>query len=106
MDYNITGYSKCSCSAITFFTEDGCSCSCRQSNIKRFFPGLDLRTLRKGRLPESYSCDHCVNHYGLDLCACGSGKPFEKCHEGFEECGKPMQVFGKYECVRASGAWM
>ena len=108
MNYNITGYSKCSCGAITFYIDGDTSngYSCRQSNVNKFFPNLDLRTLRKGRLQESYSCNHCVNHYGLDLCGCGSGKPFGHCDSGLEECNRPMQVVGEYYRVRAKDAWL
>lgn len=102
----IVGYSKCICGAITVYTEAGESFSCKRSIIKKFFPNMDLRTLRKGRLTETYCCDHCVNHYGLDLCGCGSGQPFGKCKNGFEECVRPMQKLGKYTSVRARDSLM
>ena len=35
------------------------------------------------------NCNHCVNHWGMDLCACGSGEKPEECQEGFKECGRP-----------------
>ncbi len=28
-----------------------------------------------------YSCNHCVNHWGIDLCSCGSGLDPEECTE-------------------------
>ena len=34
---------------------------------------------------------HCVNHYGLDLCACGSGMAPDECDFGDEVCGRPYQ---------------
>ena len=74
----LKGYSKCDCGAITIYT-DKMSYSCYQKNLKKFFPGIDLRKLV--RYPQSFCCDHCVNHYGLDLCGCGSGNPFGKCDE-------------------------
>ena len=96
----ITGYSKCTCGAITLFMESGESYSCKQKNLKKFFPNIDLRKIE--RYQESYCCDHCVNHYGLDLCGCGSGEDFGKCNNGFQECELPMQVIGAYSCIRAS----
>lgn len=49
--------------------------------------------------------DHCVNHYGLDLCGCGSGNPFGKCDEYLPECSIPMQSVGEYDHVTAPDAW-
>ena len=35
------------------------------------------------------NCNYCTNKWGADLCACGSGKKFWQCKEGFNGCGKP-----------------
>lgn len=96
-------YQKCNCGAITIYTEEGEAYSCKQKNMRKFFNGIDLRKLK--RLPESYCCNHCVNHYGLDLCGCGSGEDYGKCENGLPECDRPMQVVGEYTRVTASGAW-
>ena len=51
--------------------------------------------MRKKLLIDGMSCNHCVNHYGIDLCECGSGKAVGKC-----ECGsnKSLETFGeKYD---------
>jgi hypothetical protein len=101
---NITEYQKCSCGAISLYTDNGDAYSCKQKNLRKFFPNIDLRKIE--RLPETYCCDHCVNHYGLDLCGCGSGEEFGKCEEGYDECKQPMQVFGQYTHVRASDSWI
>lgn len=100
---NIIGYSKCDCGAITIYTDE-LSYSCKQENLKKFFPGIDLRKIE--RYQKSYCCDHCVNHYGLDLCGCGSGEPFGECDNDLEECKVPMQVVGGYACVRAGDSWL
>jgi hypothetical protein len=34
--------------------------------------------LKKG---EYANCNYCVNHWGIDLCACGSGEHYTKCNE-------------------------
>jgi len=99
----IESYSKCECGAITFFMSNGESYSCKQKNIKKFFPNADLRSIE--RLPTSYCCDHCVNHYGLDLCGCGSGEDFGKCENDLDECKYPMQVLGAYSVLKCSGSW-
>lgn len=100
----ITYYSKCICGAITLHTEDSSSYSCEQKNLKKFLPDIDLRRIK--RLQESYCCDHCANHYGMDLCGCGSGEPFGKCNNGLEECSRPMQMFGKYTHIRGKDSWV
>lgn len=99
----ITTYQKCSCGAITLSTRTSRSYSCKQENLQKFFPGIDLNSIEQ--LPDSYCCDHCVNHYGLDLCGCGSGEDFGECENGFRECRRPMQRVGKYTHVSADGAW-
>lgn len=84
----IVAYSKCSCGAITIYFLDGGSNSMRPSTKKKL--GIDLRKYKK--LNNSYYCNHCVNHYGIDICECGSGKPVGKC-----ECGsnKSLETFGE-----------
>jgi len=97
-------YGVCSCGAVTLYEKGGNAYSCSMKNRRRFLPGLDLRRLHK--LTDSYCCDHCVNHYGLDLCACGSGKLFWECDNGFPECGQPMQELGGRTRVIAKDAWI
>lgn len=95
-------YFKCDCGAITIIMRDRTEYSCEQKNFKKFFPKLDLR--RMNRYPTTYSCNHCVNHYGLDLCGCGSGEPFGDCLNDLPECKYPMQMLGKYSRVIAEDA--
>ena len=100
----VTSYSKCECGAITFYCDTGSAYSIQSKNKKKFFPNLSLRGLT--RFPQTFCCDHCVNHYGLDLCACGSGEPVGKCANGLPECGEPMQVYGERTHVSAADAWL
>ena len=102
---NILYYSKCSCGAITLYMSDNkTNYSCKEVNLKNFLPQLDLTTIEK--LQNSYCCDHCVNHYGLDLCGCGSGETFGKCANGFSECQYPMQVFEQYDKMVSADSWL
>lgn len=62
------------------------------SRTKRML-GIDLRKIK--RLPETYACNHCVNHWGIDLCECGSGEEVGKCNCG---SNKSVETFGeKYD---------
>ena len=42
--------------------------------------GIDLSNVEC--LPESYMCNHCINHWGIDLCDCGSGEKPGECSCG------------------------
>ena len=74
---------RCSCGAITI---EGIS------NGKEFSNSMSLKTFEElfpnEPIPDPKwsCCNYCVNHYGIDLCGCGSGNPVGKCDEGFEEC--------------------
>ena len=102
----ITGYTKCECGAITLYTDDNRSycCSGTPGRRKRLLPAINLRKLKRMG-PKTCCCDHCSNHWGIDLCACGSGEPYWKCNWGYRECGRPMQVLEGYTHVCGGGAW-
>ena len=81
----IVSYSVCKCGAVTLFFEDGTTNCCKRKNLKKF--GVSLKGIKKEK-EQSWCCNHCANHYGIDICSCGSGKEYEKC------CGTPMEEFG------------
>jgi len=74
----ITAISKCSCGAVTIWFDNGAT----NSMFQETFEQLKLDIISAEQLPESYSCDHCANHWGIDLCECGSGERVGKCHCG------------------------
>lgn len=84
---NIESYQKCECGAVTVYFEDGSISSMKQRTAKKL--GIDMRHYK--RYPVSFCCDHCVNHWGIDLCECGSGEPVGKCSCGSK---RPMQELG------------
>lgn len=107
-EVEIVSYSVCRCGAITLYTADGATYCCKRRNLRQFV-NIDLRKLKRfqgSSLLTTVCCDHCVNHYGLDLCACGSGEPTHKCKGGSDVCGKPMQILGEYTSVCASDSWL
>ena len=101
----IMNYQKCSCGAITLTTNEG-TYSVHMKNFKKFFEYVDLRKLKTNRLPMSCNCNHCVNHWGLDLCGCGSGEFFGECENDEPECKQPMQKLGSYEHIYGQGGFV
>lgn len=77
---------QCQCGAMTVTFEDGASNSMSREMFDRLgFTGK--------RLPQVfYNCNHCVNHWGLDLCKCGSGMPVGHCDCGSSEASEELGV--------------
>lgn len=86
-------FSKCECGAVTLYFVDDAANSIKEENLPSF--GVSLDGIE--RLKDTYCCDHCVNHYGLDICACGSGESPEECTNGLAECSTPRQYYGESE---------
>jgi hypothetical protein len=78
---------KCSCGAITVTTEEGDFSMSSETFDKKYpdrFSG-DVEALY-------HNCNHCVNHWGIDLCGCGCGEPFGECQEeDLEGSDRPAQ---------------
>lgn len=84
----IEGFFKCSCGAITLIFEDGTDTSMCQET----FDAMNIDLSEAEEYPQCFACNHCVNHWGIDLCECGSGEKVGEC-----SCGshKAMQTFGE-----------
>lgn len=87
--YDIDFSSLCNCGAVTV----------QLSGIHTHY-AMPVRQFRESTYNhriknKTYCCDYCVNKYGVNLCACGSGEAPDKCENGFEECGTPMQTIGQ-----------
>ena len=103
--YNIEFVAYCSCGAYTL-TINGTDYSCHKSNIRKFFPDIDMDILKQSIENNYFNCNHCINNWGLDLCACGSGEFPEDCENGFDECGQPSQsIEGNYNHIQAKNGW-
>ena len=81
-------YQKCSCGAITLFFDDGSDSSMYQET----FDSMNIDLSEAEELPQSYCCNHCVNHWGIDRCECGSGEKVGECSCGSHSA---MQQFGE-----------
>lgn len=57
----ITNISNCQCGAITIIFDNGASNSMCQDTFEQL--NLDIQNAEW--LPDSYCCDHCVNHWAL-----------------------------------------
>lgn len=76
---------KCKCGAVTVEIE-GESYSMPRKEFRSRFPG---KRTQRGRT--TGCCNYCVNHWGTDLCGCGSGEKFGKCGNGLSECKHAAQ---------------
>ncbi len=89
---------KCQCGAVTVEI-DGEYYSMPLKLFRQKFPNV--------RVPSKklYNCDYCVNHWGVDLCGCGSGEKFGKCKNGYPECSRPAQDIKNHvqKCYCESG---
>ena len=93
---NIEYIAQCQCGAYTI-TIDGEEYSMSEETFKEKFvhEKVELENVQTNLY---VNCNHCVNHWGIDLCACGSGETPEECTENIEGfCGKPMQILGEVE---------
>ena len=74
---------KCQCGAVTVIFFDGVENSMSQETYHKLKPRFDLSDAET--LGGFHQCNHCVNHWGIDLCKCGSGEPVGQCL-----CGSPQ----------------
>jgi len=59
---------------------DNTQVSMPEDQFQKHFPNVDLEKDKYG------CCDYCVNHWGIDLCGCGSGQKVGECDGDFYEC--------------------
>ena len=74
---------KCCCGAITIEDKEGTfSNSMTKKTFEKEFNDTEIE-FEEG---EYSNCNHCVNHWGIDICGCGSGEKVGECKEGLYEC--------------------
>lgn len=87
---------KCRCGAVTLHFENGTSNSMFRSTFNKIKKDLDLSDAEF--LQDCWCCDHCVNHYGIDICECGSGEKVGKCscgsHNAYQTLGEEIDHIG------------
>lgn len=105
----IEGISLCSCGAVTIYFQDSCSINCKKDNMPKYL-GVTYDFIAQLAWVEifqdTFACNHCVNHYGVDLCACGSGEEVGKCEGDFVDyCGTPIQSLNG-DIKKAEDSWI
>ena len=81
---------KCKCGAVTINFDNGAS----NSMFWETFEKLDLDTGDATWLHQSYCCDHCINHWGIGLCGCGSQKAHDTLGIKYGSFGAILKNFG------------
>lgn len=90
---------SCSCGAIHIWINDVMYSMSHDTFIEKYGQGHDIER-------KFGNCNHCVNHWGIDLCACGSGEPVAECDGGCDVCGQPSQIIEEGQThVCAKGGW-
>ena len=109
MNLNITWIALCSCGAVTF-TVDGNEYSLPKDKFEKEYGNLDvlLKAIPdQEEIQEFCNCNYCVNHWGLDLCACGSGDKIGECENDLDCCGAPSQILETGQiCYKAKDSWI
>ena len=82
----------CICGAVTVTFEDGSE----SSMYEETFLKLHLNIENAQILNETYACNHCVNHWGIDLCECGSIHPHDELGVTFDSFGAMVNNFNIY----------
>ena len=81
---------RCHCGSMTIWGQDFIN-SMSEKTFEKEFAGVPVSD-------NVYChCDHCVNHWGIDLCGCDSGEPVGQCSNGFDECHNHIAAQMKYE---------
>lgn len=77
---------ECVCGAVTVTFHNGATNSMTHAKFESMhFEGEQSPT-------KFCCCNHCVNHWGIDLCECGSGQFVGECECGSTEASEVLGV--------------
>ena len=68
---NFTSYSRCACGAITLRGANTTQ-TCLSRNKKKYFPGVDLRLLKRDPKDLTPECERCRDDVAVDLAPSGT----------------------------------
>jgi len=95
----------CECGAVSFEI-NGATYSISREGFEEMFVDVPIEN-SPYFVSKGFACDHCVNHWGLDLCACGSGEAPGECREKFDCCGQPSQSIEEgRNYYRGANSWI
>jgi hypothetical protein len=81
--YQVVNITVCECGAVTLEKDDDIFISFNPVNALSYFDGnlaVSIQEYAKSLTKtDTVLCNHCVNHWGIDLCKCGSGNPTGMC---------------------------
>jgi len=78
-----------------------------EEKFDELFGGADNPQNERVNADDWGNCNYCVNHWGIDLCGCGSGEKVGECDNDFQEClnNIPMQSLEEnYSSI--AGGWL
>ena len=87
----IDSIGRCECGAMTIFFTNGGQVSMSEETFEKItgtVPNKEDKYI--GQL--WCNCNHCVNHWGIDLCVCGSGVHPDECdcfYKGYAQAFNP-----------------
>lgn len=77
---------ECQCGAMTVTFDNGASNSMHPETFDRIGFEGEMSNVKFSH------CSHCVNHWGIDLCECGSGEPVGRCDCGSNKASEELGV--------------
>lgn len=86
---HVTIVGRCQNCGYLLVTDDSADGSWKSVPSKKWLKDHGYSYTEKRSKQRWCVCDGCVNHWAVDLCACGSGEKIEDCECG---CGEPSVI--------------